>query len=175
MFTRVLIPLDGSPQAAVALPLARAFVGSGGTELVPLRVVETPTSLPVDSSDEVFGARAYVNWVASELRSGPSRVKAVVRVGSPGDEIVGAAEACQADLVVMATYRRGWNRAADLCLCGRPRRRKTAPCQSWWSGQAVDGSSACARCSWPWTALRAAGRRSRPRSISRADITRESH
>jgi nucleotide-binding universal stress UspA family protein len=107
MVKRILVPLDGSPQAASAVPLARVLVGAGPAELVLVRVVEDATSSPVESSDEAHGARAYLSWVANELRGCATSVETRTLFGNPGREIVSASHELGVDLVVMATYRHG--------------------------------------------------------------------
>jgi nucleotide-binding universal stress UspA family protein len=115
VFSEILVPLDGSPQAAVALTPARAMLRDANAELVLVRVVGEPTSLPVESSDEAYEARTYLDWVAIELRGGPATVQTRVLFGSPGREIVNAIRALGADLVVMATHGRG---ELGRLLCG---------------------------------------------------------
>jgi nucleotide-binding universal stress UspA family protein len=107
MFTRILVPLDGSPQAAAALPLARAVLGSSSAKLLLVRVADDPTSLPLDSSGEARESERYLNRIAAELRGGPTSVETRVLIGSPGIEIVNAVGLLGADLVVMATHSRG--------------------------------------------------------------------
>ena len=45
MFRRLLVPLDGTPQSASALPFARVLAGASGGRLILTRVVEQ--TLPV--------------------------------------------------------------------------------------------------------------------------------
>jgi nucleotide-binding universal stress UspA family protein len=106
VFGRILVPLDGSPQAGVALPLARTILGRTPAELVLVRVVANPTSMPVESSDEAFEAKTYLNWVATELRDRPTSVETHVLFGDPGHEIVNATRILGVDLAVMATHGR---------------------------------------------------------------------
>jgi nucleotide-binding universal stress UspA family protein len=106
VFNTILVPLDGSPQAAVALPAARAMLGSGSVELVLVRVVAEPSSLPVESSDEAYEAQTYLSWVSNELRKALIEVQTRVFFGSPGQQIVNTIGAVGADLVVMATHAR---------------------------------------------------------------------
>lgn len=104
MFEKVLVPLDGTAQAAVALPLARAVAHATGAAIVLLRVVEPHLLDP--GAPEQAAAEDYLAGVAAELRKADVGVDAVVRrAESPADAIVG--EARGTDLIVMATHGRG--------------------------------------------------------------------
>jgi nucleotide-binding universal stress UspA family protein len=107
VFTKILVPLDGTPQAAVALPLACAILGTTSAELVLIRVVARASSTPVESSDEAHESKTYLDQVATELGDGPTRLKTRVLFGSPGHEIVTAIRMVGAELAVMATHGRG--------------------------------------------------------------------
>ena len=105
MFTRILVPLDGTTHSATALPPARTVARATGAELMLVRVVPPATFagefLPVED------ARAYLSRIAAELAKGETRVKTRVRRGdNPAQEIVGTAESKYADLIVMATHGR---------------------------------------------------------------------
>jgi nucleotide-binding universal stress UspA family protein len=119
MFKRLLVPLDGSAQAAVALPLARAVARQTGAALRLLRVVP-PTQ--ADPEDRQRGeARANLARIAIELAAGGGEVDtAVRRSGHPGAEIVREAEHWPADLIVMATHgRSGLARALNGSVAQR--------------------------------------------------------
>jgi nucleotide-binding universal stress UspA family protein len=105
MFRKVLVPLDGTAQAAVALPPARALGEQLEAELTLVRIVP-PGLGPTDG--KAAEAALYLQRVAAELAKGGVRVDTQVRAG--GDtaaEIVETARTCGADLVVMATRARG--------------------------------------------------------------------
>lgn len=91
-----MVPLDGTPQAAAALPVARAVARTGESDLVLVRVAS--------SADRQGEAERYLQGVATELQD--VAVDCVVRHGKPGREIVSAASAAHADLIVMATHGR---------------------------------------------------------------------
>jgi nucleotide-binding universal stress UspA family protein len=121
MFNRILVPLDGSPQSAAALPLARtiAHVSSGTVELV--RVVPSFSEATVRRD-----AHVYLSRIGEELAAGNVRVAVTVREGDPATEILAQAETAAADLIVMATHgRSGVARAvlgsvAQQVLSGSP-------------------------------------------------------
>jgi nucleotide-binding universal stress UspA family protein len=62
MFRSILVPLDGHPQAATALPLARAVAEATGAVVHILRVTS-----PL-SKDGATAARNYLERIADELR-----------------------------------------------------------------------------------------------------------
>jgi nucleotide-binding universal stress UspA family protein len=97
MFRSILVPLDGHPQAASAMPLARSVAEATGAAVYLLRVTS-----PL-SKDGATAARKYLEPIADELRGANLRVETMVRHGDPATEIVAEARACDSDLVVMAT------------------------------------------------------------------------
>src|SRR5829696_55003 len=110
MFTRLLVPLDGSAQAAVALPLARAVARQTGAAQRLLRVLPTHADPENCQHDE---ARANLARIAVELAADGREVDTAVRTSDhPGAEIVREAQRWPADLIVMATHgRKGVARA----------------------------------------------------------------
>jgi nucleotide-binding universal stress UspA family protein len=107
VFTKLLVPLDGSVESVAALPLARAMLGTSAAELVLVRVVDSATSAHFDSSDAAHECESYLNQVAGEFHGGTNRVTTCVLFGSPGQAIVHTVSSLGADLVVMATHGRG--------------------------------------------------------------------
>jgi nucleotide-binding universal stress UspA family protein len=100
MFTRILVPLDGTPDAAAALQYARALASTEHVEIMLVRVVE--------ADDETTRAEAdsYLESQVASLRSDSMTVQSQVLVGEPEIAIIEAAEAHRADLIVMATHGR---------------------------------------------------------------------
>jgi nucleotide-binding universal stress UspA family protein len=97
MFRSILVPLDGTPDAAAAIPLARTIAQATGGAVHLLQVIPSPT--PGGTSE----AAAYLEPLAEELRSVDLRVDMSVRKGDPGSQIIGYARALAVDLIVMAT------------------------------------------------------------------------
>jgi nucleotide-binding universal stress UspA family protein len=125
MFKKILAPLDGSPESAVALPLARALATATGGEIVLLRVVPEQMLGP-DPVARTEAENALAR-IAAELGGGGLRVTTSVQAGAnAGDEIVAALRRQGADLVVMATHgRAGLGRAvlgsvAERVVAGSP-------------------------------------------------------
>jgi nucleotide-binding universal stress UspA family protein len=96
MFKKVVVPLDGTPQAAAALPLARSIAHTTDGSLLLLRVT--------DEVDRSGDPERYLQAVAKELQDGT--VECIVRHGTAVDEIVAIARDLNADLIVMATHGR---------------------------------------------------------------------
>jgi nucleotide-binding universal stress UspA family protein len=105
MFKKLMVPLDGSSQSAVALPLARTLAKVTGAAIVLLRMI--PEQLldadPVARTE----AEDTLARIAKELSGAGVRVHTAVPAGgNPAAEIVAAVRREGADLVVMATHGR---------------------------------------------------------------------
>jgi nucleotide-binding universal stress UspA family protein len=99
MFKKILVPLDGTPTAAVAVSLALRLARLASAELVLVRVVSA-------NGSKAAAGQTYLDGVASDLPPDGPRAETLVRTGSPGEAIVAAVQDQQADLVVMATHGR---------------------------------------------------------------------
>ncbi|MFN2136170.1 MAG: universal stress protein, partial [Candidatus Promineifilaceae bacterium] len=117
MFEQILVPLDGSPLAEQALPIAQAIAGPNQTKLILFRVVPFFTVLAADpllyeemnrmGEDE---AVAYLRGVRESL---PPEIAAETAcdTGSAADAILGFARDQGVDLIVMSSHgRSGVNR-----------------------------------------------------------------
>ena len=115
MFTRVIVPLDGSPLAQSALPYALALADAAGVPVTLLQVVASlATTLDFDwqydaSLEAAALARAYDALVplAQSLHTAGRRVETQVLLGDPPAEILRYADRGAQDLVVMATHGQG--------------------------------------------------------------------
>ncbi|MBI3965248.1 MAG: universal stress protein [Chloroflexi bacterium] len=108
MFEKILVPLDGTPEAAVALPPARAIATLTGGKLTLLRIVPPPLA----NDKELLRAETYLARVADELESEAPQTATMVRAGNAAEEILKEVDEQGADLVVMATHgRTGLGRA----------------------------------------------------------------
>ena len=104
MFTKIVVPLDGSAQANAALPLVRTFARATGAAVTLVRVKSE-----AESRGEVT---AQLSRVAEELAGSGLQVHSVVREGEPADEILDEMKVQGADLVIMRTHgRSGLGRA----------------------------------------------------------------
>jgi len=102
---RILVPLDWSPEAEEAVPVARQYLEEAG-ELVLLTAA---TDLPEPPEGEPLEryARRYLDDLVDRLRQVGVRASSVLEPG-PGvaDAILRAAVAERADMIVMASHGR---------------------------------------------------------------------
>jgi nucleotide-binding universal stress UspA family protein len=134
MFTRILVPLDGSILAERAIPHAEQFARIFGSSIVLLQVLD-PTSFhenpnPVDPlSWQIRKAEAdmYMDGIATRIRADlhenaleasssedhKSRVEYAIREGRTAENIVNFAHTENIDLLVISTHGSGglsrWN------------------------------------------------------------------
>jgi nucleotide-binding universal stress UspA family protein len=110
MFTRILVPLDGSPESNVALPLATAVAHATNATIILLRVVPADEWTPELESD----IRAKLHRLAMELTGTGRSVEWVASVGDPPYEILHQVQQARSDLVIMRTHgRAGLRRAVE--------------------------------------------------------------
>lgn len=106
MFRSILVPLDGSPQSAVALPAARTMARATGARISLLHVVADQASTLVNLE------RGRLERIADELRGADLTVDTAVLDGEVAETILRYRRAIGADLVVMRTHgRAGISRA----------------------------------------------------------------
>lgn len=115
MFDRVLLPLDGSPLAEAALPVAIRLAQAFGSQLLLLHIIERKAPATVHGEPhltEVAAAESYLRGVLERLRE--QRVEAEshvhsVPLGDVARSIADHAEEERVDLVVLCTHgRAGW-------------------------------------------------------------------
>ncbi len=113
-FQKVLVPTDFSPASFTAIEQALALAAQPGTTLVLVHAldpcsfaqsVETIPGLP-DVETRAKEAQADLLALAKRKIPAPVPVETAVRIGVPHDEIVRAAAACSADLIIIATQGR---------------------------------------------------------------------
>jgi nucleotide-binding universal stress UspA family protein len=104
MFKKILVPLDGSPQSNVALPLARAIAQANGGVLWLLRVARE--SAIRDNHGPTHEPGQSVVRIAEELARGGLEVHPVTREGDAAQEILHLSREIGADVVVMRTHGR---------------------------------------------------------------------
>ena len=95
---RILVPVDGSPEASAALPYAAALA-TPGTEIVLLTVVPSAT--------DADAARAGLATAAQRLRVAGQTVRTEVATGNPARRIVDIAAELRVEMIVMASHGRG--------------------------------------------------------------------
>jgi nucleotide-binding universal stress UspA family protein len=118
MFSTILVPLDGSPESNVSLPLARSLAQSSGGSLWLLRVA-TESALPGDHV-ATHEAGQSIQRIARELASSGIDVHPAIREGDAAQEIVYLSRDIGADLIVLRTRgRSGLERAVFGSVCRR--------------------------------------------------------
>ncbi len=136
-FKRIAVPLDGTPQAHHALPVAVMLAVAGDAALHLVRVVPTVGTIQSSSGAATFSPSATAalldiegeeaSTALSDLRSEiPSTVPITqeVRRGEIVDELLAGVEHANADLVVMSTHGRAgleglWTGSVASRLIGR--------------------------------------------------------
>lgn len=108
--TKIMVPLDGSRLAEVALPEAFEFGRRGATVLL-LRAAEAtrlPAADPTESQVAVVReAEGYLVSVAARARkAGVEKVETSVWYGPPAESIIDAARVRDIDLIVMSSHGR---------------------------------------------------------------------
>jgi nucleotide-binding universal stress UspA family protein len=134
MWKKILVPLDGSDLAELALPYAEELAKAFKSEVVLLHVSEP--------SEEHYRHmhQLYVEEVAQRLREHVRKVSPVVVTGKPADEIISYTEKNDIGLVIITSHGRsgimswatgsiasrllqGIERPLLLVRAARPRRR----------------------------------------------------
>ncbi|MCW5850253.1 MAG: universal stress protein [Anaerolineae bacterium] len=110
MFTKILVPLDGSPLGERALPIAASIAQSVNASLLLVRAVWTRTISPGLDNGESYHraaqeAEAYLEAVARRLGAGV-QVQVVTPHAPAPLGILQVAEQDKADLIVMTTHGR---------------------------------------------------------------------
>jgi nucleotide-binding universal stress UspA family protein len=118
----LLVPVDGTPGGAVALAAAVPLARTSGARLILVRAtVPLPMWLygptlglntgpligPMWDEDARQAAETYAEGLAGRLRRAGLVAEGQGISGQPGAAIVAAAEAVDADLIVMSTHARG--------------------------------------------------------------------
>lgn len=97
MFRSILVPLDGTSDAAAALPQARDIADATGGALHLFTVAADASSTASQS------ALGYLESLVTELQGEHMHADAVVRAGEPATQILSYARSHDVDLIVMAT------------------------------------------------------------------------
>lgn len=115
MTDTILVPLDGSPAAEVALPYATALAAALGAGLRLFAVAEPPDLGRLTGQQDLVadvvrirreGMRLYLDELAARPTLAPIAIDRRIVTGNPVDEILGAAADVSVSLTVMATHGR---------------------------------------------------------------------
>ncbi len=118
MFTHLLVPLDGSELAEIALPMASAVAERFGSKITLVRAVHLPPYIGdgLDFTDLYSNldqsmqqeAREYLEQKQKGLRAADIEADYHLVVGEPpADAILLAADELGVDAIVMSTHGRG--------------------------------------------------------------------
>jgi nucleotide-binding universal stress UspA family protein len=126
MYKRILVPLDGSETAALALEHATALARQSGATLHLVRAVHTLGELAQaatpsvaaaaisqdvvsrqDEDREQSEARRYLEDVRKQLQAQSIQAETRVRPGKPAEQILDAARTADAQLIVLTAYGAG--------------------------------------------------------------------
>ena len=135
----VIVAVDGSKQSLLAAKHLKSFADPGKIDSISVIAVVSPyasvsfaeeiSSSASNTADQTFrdAAEAAVATVAAVFDGWGPKVQTRVRSGSPANEIVKAAKAMSADLVVVGSGSRG---LSDTVLLGSTAQRvqHSAPC-----------------------------------------------
>ncbi len=111
MYEKIVVPLDGSPLAEVALPFAEEMAGKMGSEIILLSVLQS------DEAHEYQNHHSYATEIANVLKRRVEKnfkipagraikVGTATRAGSPAEGILDYVSKVAANLIVMATHGR---------------------------------------------------------------------
>jgi nucleotide-binding universal stress UspA family protein len=116
-FLRIVVPLDGSPLGAAALPYVKAVAGKTGSKLFLVDVVTSAykaygaVKYAADFEKQLIEtlrneAQEYFNTITPELEKDKIAFKSDIISGSPADSILRYAEENNADLIAISTHGR---------------------------------------------------------------------
>ncbi|MFO8010767.1 MAG: universal stress protein [Dehalococcoidia bacterium] len=110
MYEKIMVPLDGSELAEVALPYAEGIASKLKAQLILLKVVQEPESIYGLSGDDIESRQAEAEQYLQRLAEGFTvrglDVRSEVRLGHDASTIIDASEEEGADLIVIATHGR---------------------------------------------------------------------
>jgi len=108
MYERILVPLDGSSEAEIALPYAEEIAAKLGAEIILASVSE----LTAVETDHLY--RSYLEGIAEQVKrqlkdwgaKEEAKVKSEVLLGTPASEILRYADENNVSLITMASRGR---------------------------------------------------------------------
>ncbi len=113
MFSKIMVPLDGSSFAEEALPYARGLAEQNQATLLLARVEETfepppGVFVPATALPEVFqlGAGEYLEQQAARLTLAGLNVQTILLEGKVADALLKCAREEKVNLIVMSTHGR---------------------------------------------------------------------
>ena len=117
MYSKILVPLDGSKFGERAVPQAEEIGQATKAEIILFQVVQNPIrSVPIAAGkkeetnatqEAIDKADAYLQKVASPLKAKGIKVRCDIAVGEPTPAILKKAHKENVDLIVMSTHYEG--------------------------------------------------------------------
>ena len=116
MYEKILVPLDGSDLAELAIRHAREIAGGARSEILLLQAVNfpmpvVPEAVLAPDSKWLDGAKKeaarYLDGIAAPLREAGIRVRAILDERPPADAILHVAAGEGVELIIMSTHGRG--------------------------------------------------------------------
>ena len=111
MYTKILLPMDGSSASWAAIPHAAYLAQTGSAEVTVLGVIDSPLAeavshvlLPLGLPEEHDEAERVIDEVTGELRErGVTSIETRLEQGDPAHQIVACARELHADLIVLGS------------------------------------------------------------------------
>jgi nucleotide-binding universal stress UspA family protein len=117
MYTKILVPLDGSKLAESVLPYVKWFIKvSDVNEIIFLRAVEPfhvpggiegviiPEEREHIEQDAIKLAKKYLDKIARRFKDGKLKIQSTVMIGKPAVVIAEYVARSDIDLIIMATH-----------------------------------------------------------------------
>lgn len=132
MYSRILVPLDGSPKSELALRHGCELARRYDAELLLVSSVPPPTDLGAaehsDDGADTAKAREYLDTVVLRLQAEGLRCQTVVMRADPARAILTAATEHDASLIVIASYSEsGFDRWVHGSVPGKVLRSAKCP------------------------------------------------
>lgn len=118
MYKKILVPLDGSPQAECVIPHLETIAKTGVKDIELISVVE-PIEIPTrgriaineDDLKQIAlelrsDAHKYLDQVAKRLTRAGIKVHPIILTGKPAESLIDYIGSNNVDLVIMATHGR---------------------------------------------------------------------
>lgn len=134
MYKKILVPLDGSPEAECVIPHVEAIAKTGAKEIELISVVE-PVEIPTRgrialseddikrmTSDAKQDIKKYLVQVVARLARAGIKAHPVIVMGKPAESLIDYIGNNDVDLVIMATHGRSgitrlfWGSVAEKVL-----------------------------------------------------------
>jgi nucleotide-binding universal stress UspA family protein len=117
VFSRILIPMDGSELSERALPYAISLAHKYDSDLILLRVLDLPEFAATHHPEEQWmqeavqagyrEAQSYLNAIQAKLTEQGIGARSVILQESPAEDILFLASSEEVDLIVMSSHGKG--------------------------------------------------------------------